>query len=415
MRRRIYLATAAAASIAGCMDFVRPDAEDDEPDDEPDDGDDPPALEAAGDDGTIDEFADLEAWTVVSGNASLVDEDAGVGETAVRLAAGSDDDGARMVRELPEPLDCSEASPGLAVAPDDTVTVLLQLFDDSGNVLDFRTTVHEADEPRRCNFGIDTAADDVDPTDITTIHVAFFAGEDAEQELLLDDLHLVPRPETGLVTIQFDNGHESIYDEGFPVLEEYGYPATAFVPTDLIRALDDHEGERFTEAQLEELSDAGWTIASHTANAHQLPDLEPDDQADQLAEAREWLEAEGYDDGAGYVSYPVGRYDGSSLEYAAETYDLGFELGYPVQGYVADPARYPRVVDPEVEDAEELLERTAELGGITSLCYYALEGDVVERFEETMALLADHVENGDLEVITLADIESEYVFDADGE
>ena len=74
---------------------------------------------------------------------------------------------------------------------------------------------------------------------------------------------------------------------------------------------------------------------------------------------------------------------------------------------------YPRVVDPDLEDAEELLERTAELGGITTLCYYGLEDESAERFEETMEMLAEHVSAGDIELIQPHDLESEYMFESE--
>lgn len=410
MRRRTYLATATAAAVAGCTELGSSDPDEEPHDDVPTD-DDPPPLEGPDEDGTLEGFATLEGWSVVAGVASMIEEDASVGDRSVLLEAGVEDDAARIVRELPEPVDWSGASPGLAVAAEEPITVLLQAFDDDGNVIDFRTTIHGSEELRRCNFGVAGIGDDADLGAISEIHVAFFASDDAERELLFDDLHLVSRPDDGLVTLQFDGGDESIHDEGLTILGEYGYPATAFVPTDLIREEADHDGNRLTESQLEDLDDAGWTIASYTANGGLLPDLEADEQADQFAEAREWLEDEGYDDGAGYVSYPAGQYDDRSLELAEGTYDLGFAGRYPVQGYVADPVRYPRVVDPDIEDAEAILDRTADLGGITALCYHALEDDALDRFEETMAYLDDLVDDGALEVIGPRTLETEYVAD----
>ncbi|WP_254612492.1 polysaccharide deacetylase family protein [Haloterrigena gelatinilytica] len=210
----------------------------------------------------------------------------------------------------------------------------------------------------------------------------------------------------GTGSLQFDGGDESIHDEALPLLEEYGYSATAFVPTDPIRASAGHDGDRLTESQLETLADAGWTIGSDTANGRLLPDLDPDERAAQLTDAREWLENEGHGDGARFVSYPAGRYDAASLDLVDETYDLGFAAGQPVQGRVVDAARYPRAVDPEAPEA--LLERTADLGGITVLCYHGLAGDAVDRFEETMTYLDALVAEGDLEVAGPETLASEY-------
>ncbi|WP_339104708.1 polysaccharide deacetylase family protein [Haloterrigena salinisoli] len=400
MRRRTYLAAATAAAMAGCTDGDDSGATGATTDD------DPPPLEGPDADGTIDDFADFGAWSVLAGRASLVDDEASVGDRSVLLAADGDDEAARIVRELPEPVDFSGVSPGLAVATAETATPIVQLFDGDGNAIEFRATVHGGTDLRRCNFGVTGVESEANLREITEIHVAVVAAGDAERELRLDDLHLVSRPDDGLVTLQFDGGDESIHGEALPVLEEYGFSATAFVPTDLIRASPDHDGDRMTESQLEELADAGWTIGSYTANGRLLPELGPDEQAAQLADAREWLEEAGYGDGARFVSYPAGRYDDDALELVGETYDLGFAAGQPVQGRVVDPVRYPRVVDPDA--AEELLERTADLGGITGLCYHGLEGDAIDRFEETMAFLDALVAEGDLEVVGPDAIASEY-------
>ena len=407
MRRRTYLAaaTAAAAAMAGCTDGGDSDATVATTDD------DPPPLEAPDETGTIDDFSDFGAWSVVAGRASLVDDDASVDERSLLLEADGDDEVARIVRELPEPVDFSGTSPGLAVESAETVTPIVQLFDDDGNAIEFRATIRGETDLRRCNFGVSGLESGVTLDEIVEIHIAVVAAGDVERELRLDDLHLVSRPDEGLVSIQFDGGDVSIHDEALPLLEEYGYPATAFVPTDLIRASADHDGDRMTESQLEALADAGWTIGSYTANGRLLPDLDPDEQANQLIDAREWLEREGYADGARFVSYPAGQYDDTSLDLVGELYDLGFAAGQPVQGRVVDAARYPRAVDPEA--AEALLDRTADLGGITVLCCHGLEGDTVDRFEETMAFLDQLVAEGDLEVVGPESLASEYTVESE--
>ncbi|MXV63522.1 polysaccharide deacetylase family protein [Natronorubrum sp. JWXQ-INN-674] len=410
MRRRTYLATATAVGVAGCTELGLTGSETGPDDESPTSDDEPPEIEGPDDDGTIDDFADFEGWSVLAGAASLDEEDALVGERSVLLEASTDDEEARIVRELPEPLDCSEMSPGLAMASEETIAPRIQLFDSSGNGVNFRAMT-QVNELYRCNFGAVAADGDADLSDIVEIHIAYYVDDETERRLRLDDLHLVPRPEEGLVVLQFDGGDESIATEALPTLEEYGYPATAFVPTGLIRAEASHDGRRLTEAQLDDLVDAGWMIGSYGINGQNLADYSAADRADQITASRPWLEDEGYGEGARYFSYPRGRYDEESLELVGDTYEIGFVGRYPVQGYVANSARYPRIVDPDVENADALLERTADLGGITTLTYYAIDGDSAERFEETMAILDEYVSDGDLEVITTRDLESEYVFE----
>lgn len=401
MRRRVFLGTVAATPLAGCGEFRGTGSDgvgEDVPTEDP-----PPALEGPDGDGTVDDFADLEGWTVRAGRASLDDTGGRVGDQAVRLTADAADDQARLGRRLPEPIDWSGTTPGLAIATEEPVRPTIQLFDESGNVIDFRARVDGGDL-RRCQFGIAGIDAEADPGAITEIHVAFFAGDETERTLLLDDLHLVSRPADGRVMIHFDGGYESVYDEARPLLEAYDVPATAFVPTDLIREEATHEGDRLTESQLETLADDGWTIASYGTNGRPLPDLEGPERTDHLVDARRWLEDEGYADGARFVSYPNGRYDEASLEQVDDAYELGFAFGAPVQAAVVDPDRYPRVPAPDPETAATHLDRTADLGGVTTLCYFDVDAEAVDRLEETLAHLDDRVAAGDLEVVTPDDL-----------
>lgn len=84
MRRRTYLATATATGVAlaGCAELGW-SGSNTEPDERTTDT--PPPLEGPDDTGTIDDFSDFSAWSVVAGRASLVDEEASVGERSLPL------------------------------------------------------------------------------------------------------------------------------------------------------------------------------------------------------------------------------------------------------------------------------------------------------------------------------------------
>jgi len=404
MNRRAYLASGLAVTIGGCMD--RGDgsvAEEDEADDVDDVATEPVEPEPGE---TIDDFSDIDAWELVAGAVAREEDRAVVGDSCARLENREGDEQARIAYEFDEPLDCQEHSPGLAIAADEPMAPLLQLFDDDGGHGTFRATVEADVELLRVPFGIQHV-DDLDLGAITRLEIAHVAAEDADQQLWVDDLHFVSRPETGVVTLQFDGGHESVYENGLSLTEEYGYPATAFVPIGRIREAADHDGEALTESQLEELDDAGWTIASHTARSRPLTDLEDDERFGELQDAVEWLESEGYGDGAGYVAYPSGRYDQAGLEAVREIHELGFVGRYPCQGEPANPLLCSRVLEPDPDELEEILERAVTYGGITALGWVRLDGDSLESFETAMETLSEL--EGDLEVVSPRELEEEYV------
>lgn len=90
--------------------------------------------------------------------------------------------------------------------------------------------------------------------------------------------HRAPVPENA-VLITFDDGYESFYNEAFPVLKEYGFPAVAFVIVDRmrdsIRRESENEIPKMTWRQLRELSETDLiSVASHTFNLHHLHPVE---------------------------------------------------------------------------------------------------------------------------------------------
>jgi peptidoglycan/xylan/chitin deacetylase (PgdA/CDA1 family) len=90
-----------------------------------------------------------------------------------------------------------------------------------------------------------------------------------------------PLPAKPLVLTFDDNGH-GIYENAFPLLRRYGFPATMFVHTNFVGTTT-HGKRHTTWAQLLEMSRSGvMTIQSQTAN--HPPDLRKLDDADVVHE-----------------------------------------------------------------------------------------------------------------------------------
>ncbi len=66
---------------------------------------------------------------------------------------------------------------------------------------------------------------------------------------------LPPRP----VVITFDDGHYSVYQYAFPIMQEHGFVGVTYIVANRLKALG------FTGAtQLEEMIGAGWEVGSHS-------------------------------------------------------------------------------------------------------------------------------------------------------
>ncbi|GAB7018850.1 polysaccharide deacetylase family protein [Halostagnicola bangensis] len=404
MKRRTYLVTTAGVvGLAGCAGSGDDPEDDENGDDDPNEGGDPNGDNVeTDDDGTFDDFEDLDAWTEVEGSLTADEDRSLVGSQSALLEASESDSGVMIRREFDSPQDFSDEVPGLAVASDDLQNPIIQLTDENGDRVDFRGRSAADMSLMRYNFGVGSIDGDPDLSAISSIQIAAWTGDEKEKEFWCDDLYFTPRPETGTVMVQFDYGYETTYSEGFPVLEEYDIPATAFVNTDFVGG-----DSRMSQSKLEELHGAGWTIASQSANNGDLTDT--DDPSAQIESAVEWLEDNGFEDGAGYFAYPLGNFDEAAVEAAGDHHDLCFASGYGAGGQITNTTLCPRVGDPDPDDARKLLEWTAEMKGLTTLYYHELEDDLLDSFEETMADLSEMEADGELEVVLPGDVEEEYV------
>jgi peptidoglycan/xylan/chitin deacetylase (PgdA/CDA1 family) len=156
------------------------------------------------------------------------------------------------------------------------------------------------------------------------------------------------------VAITFDDGYRSVLDHGFPILSEFGFPATVFVPTSLVGlsgpmswpGIDkweggSHEAELtpMTWDELRSLRDAGWEIASHTQTHPKLPELGDEELRTELVTSREICTRE-LGSTCRSIAYPYGAFDDRVV---AAARDAGYEAAGIVGLGPAEPLRWPRV------------------------------------------------------------------------
>ncbi|WP_290810383.1 polysaccharide deacetylase family protein [Halovivax sp.] len=410
MNRRTYLTTAtasAALAVAGCTGA---DDADNETDDGFGDFDDDAVEESPDLLGTWDDFADLDAWEATRGSLSA-DEDRSVeGSQSAHIEVSESETSGRIERSLTSPLDCSEVVPGLAMASSGSGAPAIQLWDADGNKAEYRQRTDAANPFVRRNFGLSKMEGDLDPSRIAEIHVVHWVGDEQESELWVDDLYFTPRAGEGLVSLQFNGGYEEDYTTALPILDARDLPASTFVATDRIREGDEAEGDRLTEDQLAELADAGWTIGSFGARGLRVTDVDDDEEKEaDVVDAVSWLEDNGYEDGTRFFSFPGDRFDERSYEIVQDHHDLAFAGTFPAQGHAANPHLCTRVSHPDPQEALNLLEWTAAVGGITTMAFNRVDAEDAETLEALADGIRAHVEEGELDVITPAELADEYV------
>lgn len=411
MERRTYLAGTMIIGLSGCIgrqtrtdtggsgnQSVDPTQSDDSTENDEQVKEQPSDVEI------FDDFSDLSHWTVTTGSVESDDQRTTDGSHSARLEAGTSDSRAIITRELSEPIDCTDSNPGLSLAGKYSTVPTIQLIDASGDRVDFRRPIKGDRQIIRHNFGIEEAFGEPDLSAVTEIRIVLWVG-DQSNELWVDELHFVPRPNTGKVMIQFDDGYETDYTEAFPILERYGFPAVTFVNPGRIG------NEAFLDVgQCERLQDAGWTVANHSYSHAHLEDLDPDEQTEEIIDAKDWLLDHGFEHGARYFAYPFGEWDDQTLDVIDEQHELAFGGGRGVHGHPVNPLLCSREPgDPTAEAAKEALDMAAKWGGHVRLFYHRLDEELRSDFEATI----EHVQRlesvGEIEIVMPRDIEDALV------
>ncbi len=119
------------------------------------------------------------------------------------------------------------------------------------------------------------------------------------------------------VIITIDDGYRDNYENGFPILKEFGFTATIFLATDF---LDSGHPGYLTWAMVKEMSDAGIRFEPHSKTHSDLSDRSRDLLIFEMLGSQETVAAHiGYT--PKYFAYPGGRYDETAMQVLEE---LGF-------------------------------------------------------------------------------------------
>ncbi|WP_329490111.1 polysaccharide deacetylase family protein [Kitasatospora sp. NBC_01246] len=149
-----------------------------------------------------------------------------------------------------------------------------------------------------------------------------------------------------MVGLTFDDGYADFGRFAVPILQAYGFTATAYVVADLLgRANDwDVKGPRkklLTVQEVTELAAAGWEIGSHGLGHQALPGLPADVLATQTRESRRVLEEVVGGPVTGFC-YPYGAVDlPATLAVRDAGYDYACAIAHsPLTGRYALPRCY---------------------------------------------------------------------------
>ena len=124
----------------------------------------------------------------------------------------------------------------------------------------------------------------------------------------------LPKEQGKQVTLTFDDGYESVYQNAFPLLKKYCYKATVFLISGYAGEMNLWEasfGRRFRHLsweQIREMKASGFQFGSHTVNHPDLTRLTRSELEYELRSSKEKIENE-LNQEVKFLSYPFGRHN----------------------------------------------------------------------------------------------------------
>ena len=164
-------------------------------------------------------------------------------------------------------------------------------------------------------------------------------------------------PDGPTVAVTFDDAYLSVLELAMPILDDAGFPATVFAPTDFparpaepmswdgidrwLGGPYERELRPMSWEQLGRLAEAGWEIGSHTCSHPRLTTLPDDELAHELVESRA-LVAERLGRPCGALAYPYGDHDERVVDAAR---GAGYDVAGTLPGRLAPRLRlaWPRI------------------------------------------------------------------------
>lgn len=130
-------------------------------------------------------------------------------------------------------------------------------------------------------------------------------------DYLLNGTPLPPKP----IVLTFDDGYADNYENAFPILKKYKFPATFFIITQFV---DDNKPGYMTWDQLEDLAIEGMEIGSHTLDHADLRGKPRAFQVTEIAGSKLMIESR-IGTPVKSFCYPSGRYDFRTIDVLRST------------------------------------------------------------------------------------------------
>lgn len=347
----------------------------------------------------LENFEDMEGWgTVGDGRWTADTDEVYAGSQSIRLEAPTGS-ASGVFRAYTDGLDLREHDLSIALKMEQPTegkfSTELLAPGRASMVASNRFVVTEYDGWLRIDLGYTGQSGAPDLGNVQELRL-YIRGGDQPVKAWIDDLRKIPKADTGKVMFTFDDSRASQYDVAFKRFQELGWPAGVGLIPDTVNSAGN-----LTIGELREMSNAGWDIMSHPQEGQALPAYSRRKQRRILANAKQYLELKGFNDGARHFVAPYNGVSPTTVEVLKE---VGYETGFTF-GACASNAQMPsgpytisRVMGRDVVGARDLVDLAARHDQLLTLTIHAI-GENGEISKENFERLVSHVDQRDVDVV----------------
>jgi peptidoglycan/xylan/chitin deacetylase (PgdA/CDA1 family) len=210
------------------------------------------------------------------------------------------------------------------------------------------------------------------------------------------------------LSISFDDGHKTVYDNALPLMQNFGFKGTVFVCTERVGVKDFYGEPAMNLYQLRELESLGWEIGSHGKSHCVLTSLPYEKRKLEISESKEFLQRHGFK--VSSFAYPYGVSDETTRKIVSKYYRCA-RSGFEEQGpYILEKTDFDPYCIPTLYFASfHFLKRVKRMNGWLTIAFHSISERALTRRRDNWISLQrftdflNNARNAGLESFTFVD------------
>jgi peptidoglycan/xylan/chitin deacetylase (PgdA/CDA1 family) len=257
----------------------------------------------------IDDFENIEDWTVYNGTKSSDTKHVRSGSKALQITAEASDKPVVVDKQLNNKLDKSEYTSIWFYIEDVNALNYMSIYLSSNNFEKsyFRKDITSWKLSDGWNYfkikntewenqGMESWSNN-----LKNMRISIYSAEGQKASVTIDSFFTANKTASSFL-LMFDDGYDDMYNVAFKYCKERNIPLTLAVISSFV-GTDDY----MTANQLKETYTAGWDIVNHTSTHRNLNGFSKDEIIKEIEGCRSFLKNNGFDRSSDFVVYPEGK------------------------------------------------------------------------------------------------------------